>query len=136
MEDKSPPSWRAPRSPRTKRAHDEELQRNALALKAKLEDPAIRSGYMAGLGNREVIAAIEAADERAATEPATLKLGAINERLGHLTVTAQNLADLGITHSATDKSAKLYRESDWPRICRAIAEHVHNACHEHARATA
>lgn len=57
-------------------------------------------------------------------EPATLKLGTICERLG-FTVTAAFLADtLHIKHSGTDKRAMLYRESDWPRICRQLASHV------------
>ena len=59
-----------------------------------------------------------------ADEPATLKLGVICERLG-FTVTAAFLADvLHIEHRATDKDAKLYRESDWPVICRQLASHV------------
>jgi putative phage-type endonuclease len=57
-------------------------------------------------------------------EPATLKLGVICERLG-FTVTAAFLADvLHITPAATDKNAKLYRESQWPLICRQIMAHV------------
>lgn len=59
-----------------------------------------------------------------ADEPATLKLGVICERLG-FNVTAAFLADvLHIKHSATDKNAKLYRESDWLVICRQLASHV------------
>lgn len=58
------------------------------------------------------------------SEPATLKLGEICARLG-ITMTAAFVADtLGIAHSATDKAAKLYRESDFPKICRALAAHA------------
>ena len=57
-------------------------------------------------------------------EPATLKLGTICERLG-FTITAAFIADtLGIVHSATDKAAKLYRPSDFGRICAALVAHV------------
>lgn len=57
-------------------------------------------------------------------EPATLKLGAICDRLG-FTITAAFLADtLGIQHSATDKAAKLYRPSDFARICNALVAHI------------
>ena len=57
-------------------------------------------------------------------EPATLKLGTICDRLG-FTVRADFLADvLHVRHSATDKAAKLYRESDWPVICRQLVAHV------------
>lgn len=63
----------------------------------------------------------------AANEPATLKLGTICERLG-FTVTAAFVAEtLGIEHSATDKAAKLYKESDFERICTALMLHVGTA---------
>lgn len=63
-------------------------------------------------------------DTQAADEPATLKLGAICERLG-FTVTAAFLADvLHIQHAATDKRAMLYRESQWPLICQQLQAHI------------
>jgi len=55
----------------------------------------------------------------------TLKLGQINERLAPLSVTADGLAQLGYVHAATDKSAKLYFESDFPAMCAAMVEHLH-----------
>ncbi len=68
----------------------------------------------------------------AAEEPATLKLGAICERLG-FTVTAAFLADtLHVKHSATDKAARLYRESDWPVICRQLTAHINAVREVHA----
>lgn len=68
----------------------------------------------------------------AAEEPATLKLGAICERLG-FTVTAAFLADtLHVKHSATDKAARLYRESDWPVICRRLTAHINAVREVHA----
>lgn len=57
-----------------------------------------------------------------ADEPATLKLGTICERLAPLGITAAGLEALGIRHSATAGAARLYRESDFPRICVAIAD--------------
>ena len=57
----------------------------------------------------------------ASAEPATLNLGAINARFkGCVKLDAAGLALMGIEHSATDKSARLYRESDIGRICRAL----------------
>lgn len=57
-------------------------------------------------------------------EPATLKLGDICARLG-ITMTAAFVADtLGIKPSATDKRAVLFKDSDYPRICRALAQHA------------
>ena len=61
---------------------------------------------------------------RSANEPPTLKLGTICERLG-FTMTSAFVSDtLGIQPAATDKAAKLYRESDWSRICVALIRHV------------
>lgn len=57
----------------------------------------------------------------------TLRLGQINERLAPISLTADGLASLGFTHAATDKSAKLYREEDFPRICAALVRHIHSA---------
>ncbi len=69
----------------------------------------------------------------AANEPPKLKLGVICERLG-FTVTAAFLADsLHIQHSATDKAAKLYRESDWPRICAQLQSHISAMAEQYAQ---
>lgn len=68
-----------------------------------------------------------AAQKPAADEPATLRLGQINERLAPISLSAQGLADLGITHSATDKAAKLYRESDFQRICAVLIQRIEEA---------
>lgn len=63
-----------------------------------------------------------------ANEPATLNLGAICARLG-FTVTAAFMSDqLRIQPAAVDKSARLYRESQWPLICAAIGRHVAHVC--------
>jgi predicted phage-related endonuclease len=55
--------------------------------------------------------------------PPTLRLGQIGERLG-FTLTAEFLTSLGFPPAATDKSAKLYHESDFPRICAALVSHI------------
>jgi hypothetical protein len=54
----------------------------------------------------------------------TIKLGDINARLAPVTLTADGLAQLGFVHVATDKSAKLYRESDFADICAALVNHI------------
>lgn len=91
------------------------------------EIPASTSPRVGAMG------AAQAADAAPAeAEPATLKLGEICTRLG-FTVTAAFLADtLHIQHSATDKAAKLYRESDWPRICRQLTAHISAAAELYA----
>jgi hypothetical protein len=62
----------------------------------------------------------------AADNGKVLKLGEINARLAPIQISADGLATLGFTPATTDKSAKLYRVSDYPRICEAIAQHVMN----------
>jgi Sec-independent protein translocase protein TatA len=59
-----------------------------------------------------------------ADEPTTLKLGVICERLG-ITMTAAFVADtLGIKPARVEGAAKLYRESDFGRICAALQQHI------------
>ncbi|MBC8642102.1 YqaJ viral recombinase family protein [Caballeronia sp. EK] len=60
----------------------------------------------------------------APTSAPTLRLGQINERLAPITMTADGLASLGFAHAATDKSAKLYHEADFARICDALIRHI------------
>lgn len=66
----------------------------------------------------------QAAAAAPAGEPATLKLGAIGERLGFTLTEAFVSEVLGIKPSGKDKRAVLYRESDFPRICDALSRHV------------
>ncbi len=61
----------------------------------------------------------------AATEPATLRLGTICERLG-LTMTAAFVADtLGIAPARTDGRASLYTETQFQALCDRLASHAH-----------
>lgn len=57
-------------------------------------------------------------------EPATLKLEDINFRLALLKIDADGLAELGINPAKTEGAAKLYRESDYARLLRAIADYI------------
>lgn len=59
-----------------------------------------------------------------ADEPATLKLGDINERLAPLQISAAGLVILGIHPAATQGASKLYRPSDYDRVLRALAKHI------------
>jgi predicted phage-related endonuclease len=67
---------------------------------------------------------IEAARAAAPADEPLLRLGQINERLAPITLTAEGLARLGFAHALTDKAAKLYRESDFVRICAALQRHL------------
>jgi len=52
-----------------------------------------------------------------------IKLGDIGNRLG-FTLTADFLASLGFEAVAQERSAKLYRASDFDRICHALVRHI------------
>lgn len=57
----------------------------------------------------------------------TIKLGDINARLAPISVSADGLAQLGIKSVGKDRSAVLYAESDWARVCQALISHIGNA---------
>lgn len=60
-------------------------------------------------------------------ESATLKLGALCERLG-FTMTAAFVTDcLGVSPAKLDGASRLYRESDFQRICLLLQRHVEMA---------
>lgn len=90
-------------------AQDTQAQAPQQVLKAEPETAD------AGLVSASV-SPIRPADDR------MINLGAINTRLG-FTVSAVLLSDLGFD-PAMDKRACLYRESDFPAICRGISAHV------------
>ncbi len=63
---------------------------------------------------------MEQALGRPADEAPTLTLGAINERLHPISVSAAGLAEFGIEPLATRKAAKMYSEAQFEQACRAI----------------
>jgi hypothetical protein len=93
-----------------------------------VEQPAARvlseAECTAALVQAGYIAPATVATASPVAEPATLKLGDINARLAPISLSVAGLAELGIVHSATDKAAKLYRPSDFGRICAALVRHV------------
>lgn len=75
----------------------------------------------------EVLHAVAPAEVANAIAPignsgATIKLGQINERLGFI-VSAEFLERLGFK-ATTERSAKLYAESDFVSICNALQRHI------------
>ena len=62
-----------------------------------------------------------------ADEAATLKLGAINERLAPIALTEAGIRSLGIEPAGHDKRAVLYRESQFAGLCDAIARRAMEA---------
>lgn len=68
-----------------------------------------------------------AASPATAVEPATgatIKLGDLNALIAPLSITADGLAQLGFQPVGTERAAKLYRQSDFPRICAAMVRHI------------
>ena len=56
-----------------------------------------------------------------------LNLGEINRRLFPVTLTADGLAQLGFHPAAKEKTAKLYRASEFHSICVALVRHIRAA---------
>ncbi len=61
------------------------------------------------------------------SEPATLKLGTIGERLGFTLTEAFVSEVLGIQPSGKEKRAVMFKESDFARICDALSRHIQKA---------
>ena len=55
---------------------------------------------------------------------AKITLGQINQRLSPIALSVAGLAQLGIQPAGKDRAAVLYHESDVPRICAALTEHL------------
>ena len=55
---------------------------------------------------------------------AKITLGQINQRLSPIALSAAGLAQLGIQPAGKERAAVLYLESDLPRICAALTEHL------------
>lgn len=54
----------------------------------------------------------------------TLTLGQINTRLAPISLSADGLRQLGIVSIGRERSAVLYRESDFQQICAALINHI------------
>lgn len=65
-------------------------------------------------------AAVVASAPSPADESPTLTLGAINERLHPISLSAAGLAEFGIEPLATRKAAKLYSHAQFEQACQAI----------------
>ena len=65
-----------------------------------------------------------------ADNSALLKLGDINALLAPIQITAAGLESLGFAPAAIDKSARMYRASDFPRICNALIDTLRIAAGE------
>lgn len=73
------------------------------------------------------------AAQQAADDGRRIKLGDIRATLG-FTLTADFLASLGFEAVAQERSAKLYRASDFEAICTALIHHIQSVRHSKAAA--
>lgn len=73
------------------------------------------------------------AAQQAADDGRRIKLGDISATLG-FTLTADFLAALGFEAVAQERSAKLYRASDFEAICTALIHHIQSVRHSKAAA--
>lgn len=102
-----------------------EQQRQAEAAAAVAAQQAVQAAAAPAITAQSVsapAAPASAITKQSAAEPATLPLGKVCERLG-LTVTSEQLEKLGYP-AHRERAARLYRESDFPGICKAISAHV------------
>lgn len=87
----------------------------------------IKNDVVSGIDARQAITTAQrtaAAAPAARTSPPTLRIGVINERLQHYTVTAEGLRGLGFEPAGRERAAPLYHEADFPAMCHAIAQHA------------
>jgi predicted phage-related endonuclease len=104
------------------RAQEEAAARAAAAAQAQPEPQIIPE--IIPEAAPAAVTPIDAARAPAAADEPMLRLGQINERLAPIVLTSEGLSRLGFAHVMTDKSAKLYRESDFHRICAALMRHI------------
>ncbi|WP_369650163.1 MULTISPECIES: YqaJ viral recombinase family protein [unclassified Variovorax] len=60
----------------------------------------------------------------APTSAPTLSIGAINERLGHFTVTEAGLRGLGFEPAGRERAAPRYHEAEFPHMLASMANHL------------
>jgi len=106
----------------------ERAERERLAAQQQqAEAPTVTSSDSAGepLPVRAAIAAPASAPVSAvADDGARLTLGQINERIAPVSISVAGLSQLGFEPAEQVKASRLYRECDFPAICRALSAHV------------
>lgn len=125
----------------------EEERRIRAEERAKAQQEAQEAAARRAEAERRVIVAAQPAPivpPQAEVKPAavtqeandsTIKLGEICARLGFV-VTAEFLANLGFSPVGFERAAKLYRESDFRRICAALINHIADVGNEYMKKAA
>lgn len=110
-----------------KRQEEEKAQQQAAQQQQQVVEPVVEQPVKPAEEQAAPVAVtpIKAVETQA---PATddgqrFKLGDLSDRLG-FTVSADFLRSLGFEVVAKERGASLYRESDFPRICAALINHI------------
>jgi len=112
------------------KAQTEAAEREAVARREQILAEAAKPAVTRALEEIERhksdprFAAVVASAPAPADEAPTLTLGAINERLHPISISAAGLAEFGIEPLATRKAAKLYSQSQFDQLCRWLYDHI------------
>lgn len=106
-----------------RRVAEQQAQAAAQPLQAQAVEQANELVEVAKEIDRDQAAAITPAAVQQADNGQRIKLGDITSRLG-FTLTADFLSSLGFEPVGQERAAKLYRDSDFPRICAALINHI------------
>ena len=106
-----------------RRVAEQQAQAAAQPLQAQAVEQANDLVEVAKEIDREQAVAITPAAAQQADNGQRIKLGDITSRLG-FTLTADFLSSLGFEPVGQERAAKLYRASDFPRICAALINHI------------
>ncbi|MGC3004502.1 hypothetical protein ACPF8X_40530, partial [Streptomyces sp. G35A] len=112
---------RQQRAEQEERRRAEQEERERMLQEQAEQQAAQASAALLAQAKEQAAALVQTGRELDADAGKTLTLGLINDRLSPIAINAAGLAELGFEPVARDKAAKLYRASDFPAICRAIA---------------
>ena len=102
----------------------QEAERAKLRAEAEERQRTMQADAVKRAAEVQQLADAKPAPQQPADPGAKLTLGQINARLAPITLHAAGLAQLGIQPAGRERSAVLYCESDFPKICAALAEHI------------
>ena len=109
-----------------KRQEDEKAQQLAAQQQQQAAEPVVEQPVKVAEEPVPVAATpikTAAAVQQPADDGRLFKLGDLSDRLGFV-VSASFMSSLGFEAAARERGATLYRESDFPRICTALVNHI------------
>ncbi|MDI3201607.1 Heme peroxidase [Pseudomonas shahriarae] len=109
-----------------KRQEEEKAQQLAAQQQKQAAEPVVEQPVKVAEDPAPVAATpikTAAAVQQPADDGRLFKLGDLSDRLGFV-VSASFMSSLGFEAAARERGATLYRESDFPRICTALVNHI------------